>query len=218
MPQIFRRLLLRDQQVCPSCISFSLDNRIRRFFQNPEELLGRFIHEGQTVIDIGCGSGFFTLPMARLVGENGRVIAVDIQKGMLDKVDHNAKKAGLQSRIQLHQSREDRLEVTEKVDFALAFWMVHEVPDTRKFLVQVRDILKPGASFLLVEPKLHVYRSRYEEIIRIAGEAGLKPDSEPKVWISRAMLFKNTASDACSMCGELCAMKIVQDALGDSGE
>ncbi|MBN1134175.1 MAG: class I SAM-dependent methyltransferase [Methanosarcinaceae archaeon] len=194
MPQIFRKLLFRDQQVCPSYISFLLDNRVRRYLQNPEELLDRYIHEGQTVIDIGCGLGFFTLPMSRLVGENGRVIAVDIQKGMLNKLNHNAKKAGLQSRIQLHQSQEDQLGITEKVDFALAFWMVHEVLDTRKFLMQIRDILKPDASFLLVEPKMHVSRSRYEDIIRKANEAGLKSDSEPKVWISRAMLFKNSLS------------------------
>jgi ubiquinone/menaquinone biosynthesis C-methylase UbiE len=129
--------------------------------------------------------------MARLVGENGRVIAVDVQKVMLNKVDRNAKKAGLQSRILLHQSREDRLGITDKVDFALAFWMVHEVPDTRTFFMQIRDILKPDASFLLVEPKIHVSRSRYEEIIRTASEAGLKPDSKQKVWISRSMLFKN---------------------------
>jgi ubiquinone/menaquinone biosynthesis C-methylase UbiE len=194
MLQLFRKLLLIDKQVCPSFLSFLLNNRFRRYLQNPEKMLDRFIHEGQNVVDIGCGPGFFTLPMARLVGENGRVIAVDIQKGMLDKVEHNSKKAGLQSRIQLHQSQEDRLGITDKVDFALAFWMVHEVPDTRNFFIQVRYILKPDASFLLVEPKIHVSRSRYEEIIRTASEAGLKPDSEQEVWISRSMLFKNTNS------------------------
>ena len=194
MLQFFRKLLLMDKQVCPPFLSFSLNNRFRRYVQNPEKMLGRFIHEGQTVIDIGCGPGFFTLPMARLVGESGRVIAVDIQKGMLDKVDHNAKKAGLQSRIQLHQSQEDRLGIVDKVDFALAFWMVHEIPDTRTFFMQVRDILKPDASFLLVEPKIHVSRSRYEEIARAASEAGMKPDSEQEVRISRAMLFKKANS------------------------
>ena len=101
MTQIFNRLLLRDQHFCPPWIAFTLDNRLRRYLQNPEELLGSFIHEGQTVIDIGCGPGFFTLAMARLVGENGRVIAVDIQKSMLDKLNHNAKKTGLQSRIKV---------------------------------------------------------------------------------------------------------------------
>jgi FkbM family methyltransferase len=192
MLQLFSRLLVLDRHVCPTSISFTLNNRLRRYFQDPEKMLGRFIREGQTVMDIGCGPGFFTLPMARLVGESGKVIAVDIQKEMLDKVEHNAKKAGLQSRIRLHQARADRLGVNGKVDFALAFWMAHEVPDTRTFFMQIKDILKPGASFLLSEPKIHVSQSRYEEIVRAASEAGLKPDSEVKVWMGRSMLFTNS--------------------------
>ena len=75
------------------------------------------------------------------------------------------------------------------MDFALAFYMVHEVPSVEAFLNDVAGILKPGATLLLVEPKLHVIDSLFKEIVRMACAAGLEPGSEVKIRGSRAMLF-----------------------------
>ena len=72
-----------NERVCPVALSGSLDNGIRRYLQNPQKILRPYINEGMTVLDVGCGPGFFSIEMARMVGKSGRVIAADMQEGML---------------------------------------------------------------------------------------------------------------------------------------
>lgn len=86
------------------------------------------------MVDIGCGMGFFSIGMAKMVGETGKVISVDLQAEMLAVVHQRAGKNGLAERIQFHRARKDSIGISGPVDFALAFWMVHEVPDPANFL------------------------------------------------------------------------------------
>ena len=96
--------MIDSLHVCPWWLGRILDNPIRRLIHNPEKILGGYIKRGQTVLDIGCGSGTFTIAMARMVGENGRVIAVDVQDEMLQMVRKKAAKEGMESRIITHKS------------------------------------------------------------------------------------------------------------------
>ena len=175
--------------VCPWWIGWILDNPIRRLIHNPEEILGGYIERGQTVLDIGCGSGTFTLALAKMVGEKGKVIAVDAQEEMLQMVRKKAAKEGLQSRIITHKSGQNSIGISDKVDFALAFYMVHEVPDVKAFLKEIARLLKPNGKLLIVEPKIHVSASSFKNTLEAAKLAGLKPISEPKIRLSRSMLF-----------------------------
>jgi ubiquinone/menaquinone biosynthesis C-methylase UbiE len=70
-------------RVCPWWIGYLLLSPFRRWGQNPNAVLGPYVTRGMTVLDVGCAMGFFTLDLARLVGSNGRVIAVDLQSRML---------------------------------------------------------------------------------------------------------------------------------------
>lgn len=151
--------------------------------------MGDYVKEGDTAADIGCGPGFFSVALAEMVGAHGRVISVDLQQEMLDKVRVSAGDLNLQSRIVLHQCQEDRLGIGEKVDFVLAFWMVHEVPNMKKFFDEIVSILKPNGFFMMVEPRMHVDAARFKGEIAQASAAGLKPCKELKVSISRGMLF-----------------------------
>jgi ubiquinone/menaquinone biosynthesis C-methylase UbiE len=72
--------------VCPVQYAGSLDNFIRRLVHKPRRILEAHVGKGMTVLDLGCGPGYFTIELAKLVGEEGRVIAADIQQGMLDTV------------------------------------------------------------------------------------------------------------------------------------
>jgi ubiquinone/menaquinone biosynthesis C-methylase UbiE len=72
-----------SRRVCPVERAGWLTNPVRRWFQNPERILKDYVKEGMTVLDIGCGPGFFSVAMATMVGETGKVIAADIQDGML---------------------------------------------------------------------------------------------------------------------------------------
>ena len=175
--------------VCPWWLAYTFDNPVRRLLHNPERILGGLVKEGDTVLDIGCGMGHFSIGIAKLVGPNGRVISVDLQPEMLDRVRLRAEQQGLQDRIQLHRCQSNSLGVDEPVDFALAFWMVHEVPNRVTFLAEVRGLLKPEARFLVVEPKIHVSAADFQKTVDLARAVGLQPCLEPKASLSRAVLF-----------------------------
>ncbi len=177
-------------RVCPSQHAWFLDNWVRRSLHNPDKIVGQYIEKGQTVMDLGSGPGMFSLAMARMVGVGGKVISVDIQEEMLQILRQKSEDAGLQSRIHLHRPRPDGIGIEEKVDFALAFYMVHEVPDKERFLREVASLLKPGGRFLIVEPKFHVSGPSFEETVGVAVAAGLKLISRPNVTLSRAALLQ----------------------------
>ncbi len=132
--------------VCPWWLARALDNPIRRLIHSPDKILGGYIEPGQTVLDLGCGSGTFTTAMARMVGETGRVIAVDLQDEMLQMVRQKAAKESLDSRLITHKSKPDRIGIADKIDFALAFYMIHEVPDVDAFLLEVASYSNQAAN------------------------------------------------------------------------
>lgn len=176
--------------VCPVERAGGLESGIRKFLQNPRKILAPYIKEGMTVLDMGCGPGLFSVEMAGMVGESGRVIAVDLQEGMLRKVRVKIEGTEIEERIRLHKCSEKSIGFSEEVDFILAFYVVHEVPDAGALFHEVKSILKPGGSVLVVEPRFfHGNRKTFEEIVRKAEKAGLKPIGSPKVRLSRSVLL-----------------------------
>src|SRR5208283_385906 len=95
---------MREGRVCPWWCCFTFDNPLRRLFHDAEAMLSPYIRSGFTVIDIGPGMGFFTIPMCRMVGTEGRVIAADVQQKMLDGVIRRARRYGLTNRLETVQS------------------------------------------------------------------------------------------------------------------
>jgi 2-polyprenyl-3-methyl-5-hydroxy-6-metoxy-1,4-benzoquinol methylase len=174
---------------CPSWLYCTFDNPLRRLIHKPDVLFDGLLHPGDTAIDLGCGRGYFSLAMARLVGPAGKIIAVDVLESILPKVRARARRKGLEDRIFLHLAGESGLGITERADFVLAFWMIHEVRERRKFLAEVAASLKPEASFLAAEPKLHVKEADFLKTIALAEEAGLVLQGRPRVAFSRAALF-----------------------------
>jgi ubiquinone/menaquinone biosynthesis C-methylase UbiE len=162
---------------------------IRRLHQRPRKFLGELVKPGMTTADIGCGLGFYTVEMARMVGEKGRVTAVDFQPKMLGITGRKVRKAGVSERVEIVQCRQDDIVVTGRFDFVLSMWVVHEVTDRERFFRQIRSILKPGGKFLLAEPRFHVGEELYTTICNEARGAGLRKIFEPWVGGSRAALF-----------------------------
>ena len=179
-----------SRRVCPAEHAGWLVNPIRKWFQNPEKLLRDYVKEGMTVLDLGCGPGFFSMPMAEMVGETGKVIAVDIQDGMLERLKNRVAGDEVERRIQLHRAEERRIGLSETVDFALAFYMVHEVPDQAEFLREVKSILKPDGSFLVIEPMFHVSKKAFEETTSKAKAVGFVANRGPGVFFSRSAVLR----------------------------
>jgi len=180
----------RKNRVCPVERAGHLDNRIRRWLQNPQKILGSYIEEGMTVLDIGCGPGLFSIEMARMVGESGRVIAADLQEGMLEKLRDKIKGTELEGRIRLHKCEEDKTGVSENVDFVLLFYMVHEVPNKEEFFNEIEKLLNPNGQIFIIEPPFHVSKAAFEETVRKAREAGLTEVERPKVFLSKTAILK----------------------------
>ncbi len=184
----------RTEHVCPPGLSWMLINPVRSLFQNPMKILQPFIHKGDSVLDVGCGPGYFTAAMAGLVGENGLVISADIQEWMLERVRKRLERAGLASRVRLHLARADRLDIpSDRVDFALAFWMVHEVPDKERLFSEILACLLPGGTLLLAEPRMHVDARAFAETVEIAEKAGFRAAGPAPVRFSRAAVFHKPA-------------------------
>jgi len=175
----------KKDRVCPVELANSLDNKIRRFLQNPQKILKPFVNEGMKVLDIGCGPGFFTIELAKMVGNSGKVFAVDLQEGMLQKIRNKIKGTELEDRINLIKSEQDKFTVPKKVDFILAFYMVHEVPDKNKLFKDLINILDDKGQLLLVEPKLfHVSQKEFNATLQIAEKTGFKINKGPKLLLS----------------------------------
>lgn len=181
----------RKVYVCPASHAWGLDNRFRRLIQDPLRILAPYVKDGMTVMDIGCGPGFFTLAMAELVGESGRVIAADLQEGMLKKLAKKIRGTQLEKRIMLHKCEEDRLNVPDKADFALAFYMVHEVPDHEGFFRELFSVVKPSGKFLIVEPKVfHVSKKEFEKTVNAGVKAGFKAMPGPGMFFGRTVILE----------------------------
>ncbi len=142
------------------------------------------------VMDVGCGMGLFSIAMAKMVGDQGRVIAVDLQQKMLDVLWRRANKAGVADRIETHKCEQNRLGVDSQADFVLAFMMIHEVPDQRRLLGEIHDCLKPGGNLLVAEPKIHVPGKAFQQTVATAGELGLRVVEQPRVHGCRAVVFE----------------------------
>ena len=174
--------------VCPAEFAGSLDNSLRRLVQKPHKILGSWIKSGMKVLDLGCGPGFFSVAIAEMTGDTGSVIAADLQEGMLEKLKNKIKGKHLENRVELHKCQEDRIGVSEKVDFILAFWMIHEVPDQDKLFIELKSLLNPGGRIMIAEPKFHVTKRAFNEMIARLEKAGFTISEWPKVFVSRAII------------------------------
>jgi hypothetical protein len=102
------------------------------------------------------------------------------------------KSTALEPRIRCVQCGKASINVSEGVDFVLAFYMVHEVPDKTSLFRQLKVILSQQGKFLLVEPKLfHVSRKDFEATTKIAEAVGFRVNEGPKLPLSWSAVLRN---------------------------
>jgi hypothetical protein len=108
---------------------------------------------------------------------------------MLDTLQKRAVKAAVASRIRTHQCEATSIGVDEKVDFTLAFYAAHEVPDPERLFREIYTCLHRGAKLLIVEPIGHVTARRFQQMLSLAQNVGMAVESGPHVRWSRAAVL-----------------------------
>lgn len=183
----------KAHRVCPWWLGPLLASRFRRLLSDPaEKVLAPYVSAGMTVLEPGPGMGYFTVELARLVGPSGRVIAVDLQPKMLEGLKRRLAKAGLLERVDPRLATKDSLglaDLTQTVEFTLAFAVVHEMPSAKTFFREVAAVSKPGATLLLVEPAGHVSNGDFQDEMDAAAEAGFSVVNRPAIRRSHAALL-----------------------------
>jgi ubiquinone/menaquinone biosynthesis C-methylase UbiE len=187
-----RPLLTGSGHVCPWWLGPLLASPLRRLFESPEKILAPHVSPGMTVLEPGCGMGFFSLPLARLVGPAGKVLCVDLQPRMIEGLRRRGRRAGLLDRIETSVCTNEDLGVSGwsgRVDLAVAIHTVHETGDPGRFLDQIAAALRPGGALFLLEPRGHVSQASFAATLAAAQRAGLLEEERPAVRRNLAALL-----------------------------
>jgi len=181
------------EKVCPVWVGYLLASPIRKLLQNPEKILGPYVRDGMKVLDIGCAMGFFSLPLARMVGSDGKVICVDLQEKMIESLKRRSNKAGLSDRIETRICDHNSLGLDDlkgEINLAFACAVVHEIPDAPALFSEIYDALKPAGRFLVIEPKGHVSEKDFGTTVSVAEQNGFKVIKSPRIARSRVVLLE----------------------------
>jgi ubiquinone/menaquinone biosynthesis C-methylase UbiE len=164
----------------PFFVGYFLDSNFRRKMQPPGLLVQRSgLEKGMQVVEVGCGSGAYIPFVARSVGEEGLVHALDIQPKMLQQLEHKLSKAenrDIHNVRVIHGSAYDLPFDDHTLDMAFLTTVLQEIPDKAKALAEIRRVLKPGGILAVTEflPDPD-YRSS-KMTMQMVTSAGFLPD------------------------------------------
>jgi len=180
---------------CPTSWSWIVDNPLRRWdVRHALERAG--LRAGETVLELGPGPGAFTVAAAQRVGSEGRLIAVDIQPGMIAQVNARVKAAGV-TNVETHVASAFELPLPDaSVDRAYLITVLPEIPDPVCALREVHRVLKPGGVVSMTEEFLDPDYPRRATTGAWAAAAGFEPDARFGNWWSYTLNFRKPAAEA----------------------
>ena len=182
----------RRRHVCPVWIAYLLLSPLRKLGEHPEKLLRPFVRPGMTVVDLGCAMGFFSLPLARMVGEGGRVVCVDIQQRMLQTLTRRARRRRLERVIEARLCTQESLgleDLAAQAGLVLAAHVIHEAENPQRLIASCRTVLQPGGRLLVLEPDGHVSAEEFAATRRLALACGLVEQQTNELPKSRMMVL-----------------------------
>lgn len=194
---LWRAVALLFPRPFPTRLSFVLNSRVRRALAGPTQLLPRLgLEKGYTVLEIGPGTGVFTVEAARAVGPEGTVYALDINPSMLARVLMRAEDMGLQNIVPLHADARSIPLPAASVDVAFMVGVLGEVPDRYAALRELYRVIKPGGLLSITEMLTDPHYLPGPYISRLAKRCGFDAYwSEGMPWF-RTHIFRRPAPDA----------------------
>lgn len=184
----------KSHGICPVEYAGILDNFVRKWIQNPRGIMRPYIQDNMTVLDFGCGPGFFSIEIAKMLSRSGTVIAADVQEGMLDIIRKKIEGTDYEKTIVMHKCEEQKIGLTKKVDLVLAFYSIHEMPYREILLKELITTIKSGGQLFIVEPKFHVSEKSFLAIIESLNKLGFEVTKKPQVFFSRAVIMQKSAN------------------------
>ncbi|MGE5113311.1 MAG: class I SAM-dependent methyltransferase [Acidobacteriaceae bacterium] len=182
-----------SKRVCPWWLGYLLASPLRRWLTDPRKLLAPYVREGMTVLEPGPGMGFFTIDLARMVGASGRIVAIDVQKKMLNALEAKARRAGVLARIDARLVAPDSMglgDLARRVDFTLAYAVVHEMPSAMHFFEEAAKVSRQGATLFLVEPAGHVSDADFKAELLFAQQSGFEIQERPEISRCHAAILR----------------------------
>jgi ubiquinone/menaquinone biosynthesis C-methylase UbiE len=142
--------------------------KLRDLLQNPRKSLAKAqLGEGMSVVDYGCGPGSFTIPAAEIVGQEGKVFAVDIHPLAIRAVEEKARRKGLQNVEAILVQGYDTGIGESSIDRVLLIDTIHAIEDTDALFREIHRMLKPDG--VLFMEKGHMAMSKQKEVLTNTG-------------------------------------------------
>jgi ubiquinone/menaquinone biosynthesis C-methylase UbiE len=126
-------------------ISLMHDNPLLPILRDPYRLLkAAGLKAGQKVLEVGCGPGFFTIPAAKIVGDEGLVYAVDVHPRAIERVKEKIERQGIKNVRPMLTNASNTLLADQSIDLAFMFGLPHIVGGQESVISEIQRILKPG--------------------------------------------------------------------------
>jgi ubiquinone/menaquinone biosynthesis C-methylase UbiE len=135
----------RHSKIAFRIISRMHDNPLLPIFRNPQRLLkAAGLKQGQKVLEVGCGPGFFTIPAAKIVGEEGFVYAVDVHPLAIERVNEKIERERINNVTPVHGNASNTGLPDRSIDLAFIFGLLHVAGGQEEVISEIHRVLKPG--------------------------------------------------------------------------
>jgi SAM-dependent methyltransferase len=184
---IWRLASQRQELPCPSWLGWmvELDNPFTRVNRAQFIVDHLGLEPGMRVLDAGCGPGRVTVPLARAVGPEGDVVALDVQEGMLARAREKVEEAGLGNVRTLQAELGGGDLPANAFDRAVLVSVLGEIPDQSAALEELYGALKPGGVLSITEVIFDPHFQRRESVVRVAEAAGFRE----KAFLGRRLAY-----------------------------
>lgn len=168
----------------------AFDRTLRPVLYDAERIVRPFVAPGDRVADIGCGTGYFSPALSRLIGPAGELLLVDAQEEMLRRaVEKVHRDPTARAKVTGVMVSGGDLQLPREIDFALMSWMLHEVEEPEAYWRSLRHSIRPAGKVLVIEPLIHVSADRWESELVPATDFGFRRRDVGGILFSRAAVL-----------------------------
>ena len=183
----------------PAFMANVIDNRLRYTFQPPEKTAARHgLEPGMVVLEVGPGSGTYTLAAARSIGQDGKLVAVDIQPEIVEMVSRRAKLEGV-ANVEVQLADVNRLPFADATfDAIFMIFVIGEIPEPERAMKEFRRVLSPPGTIAFTEHALDPDYPRQKTLMRWAEAANFRLKKKLGNVFFYTMIFEKKVAESLS--------------------